>query len=249
MGNPSARRLSSFGHHEYTSASAFSPSFGPSSFWVDAGSCLRTRRRPCRRSRRWATQCAAIDPLRLNDAFGPILDSRRRRELSPRRPNPHSFVALSGHIRAFRGFLHGGLSNTCPQAVDGLGAVVVHGQVSDNPRPKRVYESLRSGPSNRSAKSYPICVCRGLNRYITNVSASTNSPKKRIAFPTSRCRDQRGACRRARTHATSPGQVRSRTPAHPPVTPRVAFRVHMASAHDNFPSERQTLASSSTAAR
>lgn len=145
MGNQSARRLSRLRHHEYTSATASSPSFGPSSFWADAQSRLRTRRRHTRRWRRWATECAAIHPLRLNHAIGRTLDLRRRHDFDSHRSNPHSFVAFSGLGGAFRGFLHGGLSNTCPQAVGELGAVVVHGQVSDNPRPKRPYDVLESG--------------------------------------------------------------------------------------------------------
>lgn len=131
-------------HHEYTSASASSPSFGPPSFWADAQPCLRARRRHRRRWRRWATECAAIDPLRLNHAIGRTPDLRHRHEFDPHQPNPHSFVAFSSLSDAFRGFLHGGLSNTCPQAVGELGAVVVHGQVSDNPRPKRKFNFLRS---------------------------------------------------------------------------------------------------------
>jgi hypothetical protein len=37
-----------------------------------------------------------------------------------------------------------GLSNTCPQAVGELGAVVVHGQVSDNPKPLQSFSNKRS---------------------------------------------------------------------------------------------------------
>ena len=149
MGNPSARHLRSLGHHEYTSAPASSPSLGPSSFWGDAGSCLRTRRRPGRPSRRWAPQRADIHPPRLNNAICQILESHRQHQLDSRCPNPHSFVAFSGLSGAFRSFLHGGLSNTCPQAVVALGAVVSHGQLSDNPKPMPPFGSLKSGHSIR----------------------------------------------------------------------------------------------------
>ncbi|SOE06162.1 hypothetical protein SAMN05518800_6786 [Variovorax sp. YR752] len=138
----------SLGHHEYTSASAFSPSLSPSSSWVDAESCLRPRRRPGRRPHCCATRRPGVGPLRLIDAIGRTLASRHRHVFDSRRPNPHSFVAFSALSDAFRGFLQGGLSNTSPRAVGAVGAVVVHGLVSDNSRPRRPVGTLRISRSN-----------------------------------------------------------------------------------------------------
>lgn len=178
MGNPSARHLRSLGHHEYTSAPASSPSLGPSSFWGDAGSCLRTRRRPGRPSRRWAPQRADIHPPRLNNAICQILESHRQHQLDSRCPNPHSFVAFSGLSGAFRSFLHGGLSNTCPQAVVALGAVVSHGQLSDNPKPKLSYalpETRRSESPHH--QSPDVSGFRVADRRLTTSPSARPSPE------------------------------------------------------------------------
>jgi hypothetical protein len=64
----------------------------------------------------------------------PVLWLRRHLHLNRCCPNPHSFIAFSRPRGAFRSFLLRGLSNTCPQAVVVSGAVISHGQVSDNPK-------------------------------------------------------------------------------------------------------------------